>query len=124
MGTDIHVFIEKKTDEGWKQVQVEDWLIPEDRNYMLFGYLSSIRYHNFNKEMLEKNWPTDASVSTELDYHNLGHIYLFEINQYWNWPVSLEYCYFRIFCRDILPRIPELQNVPPRDVRLLIAYDN
>lgn len=45
MGTDIHVFIEKKTDEGWKQVQIDDWLIPANVKLRKHEFISSkIKY--------------------------------------------------------------------------------
>lgn len=126
MGTDIHVIVEKKKNNvwDWEKVDIDDWLLPKDRNYELFGFLSGIRDSSFDNFMLDDRWPDDTSIEEYAHWHNLGHSYLLEINRFWIWPESLKDCYFRIFCRHIIPRISELENVDQRHIRILVAYDS
>ena len=101
MGTDIHMFVEKKTSEGWEAVKGENpYYIPGDeygdeeyryegwlynsRNYDFFAMLAGVRNgsgfagvdtgEGFNPISEPKGLPKDASVEVE-DYFDDSYLH-------------------------------------------------
>lgn len=122
MGCDIHIFIEKKTDQGWKEVEIEGWLIPDGRNYALFGFLSHVRGSYEGTEAMDLGWPEDSELKDDWR-HDHYHTYLKDIYK-WDWPEDLKDNYFKVFFEYIIPRHPELEFVKDKDIRLLVCYDS
>lgn len=125
MGCDIHLVIEKKKDGEWSEIEIEDWVLPLDRNYDLFAFLSHVRGNLMRSPVLTRGWPSDRPItkSESSPYHSHGHFYLDEMEK-WKWPLQVEDCYFRIFFEKILPRHHELWPIPDHDIRVLVYYDN
>lgn len=121
MGCDIHIFIEKKTEEGWKEVDF-GWLVPDERCYELFGFLSNVRGCSDSPKM-KSNWPKNSELKEDEGYHNHGHAYVKDILK-WDWPEELEDCYFKVFIEYIIPLHPDTEWFDAKDIRVLVCYDS
>lgn len=88
MGTDIHIWTERKTDAGWECIDFysldpsyEKWPdectefmheeIYKDRDYVLFGALAGVRGGHEN-QLEPKGFPSDASKQTKTDFEDWG----------------------------------------------------
>jgi hypothetical protein len=125
MGCDIHIFIEKRVKDGWQEVVFPKWLLPRDRNYALFGFLSRVRSLDYQSSFLRNGWPGDSQLKAMdfPDFHSFGYSYLDNIRNL-SWPFELEDCYFNMFMQYICMRHPDLEDVEDRDIRILVCYDN
>jgi hypothetical protein len=131
MGCDIHLHFERKEKDGWKEIPIEDYLIPNDRNYVLFGFLASVR-GSHDGLFDDRGIPDDCSdtfLRDNPDMFSHTYAYLDEIlNAPWR-RHNLQDTYFHIFCRDVLPRIctqdpSGLTGLEYRDVRVIMAFSN
>lgn len=125
MGCDIHIFIEKRVKDGWQEVVFPKWVLPRDRNYALFGFLSRVRSLYYGDRLMRTGWPVDCKLTARAccDFHSYGYTYLDNIRNF-NWPFELEDTYFNIFMQYVCMRHPDLEDVEDRDVRILVCYDN
>lgn len=133
MGTDIHLYLEKKNKEGkWERVDYEENLEPDGRSYDIFGFLAGVRDEgNFEPQFPDRNIPEDSSCDRKMwdeRFHNLTHVYLDELlTAPWR-EAGLDECYFYIFCKHIIPRLIRyggyLSKLEQRNVRLIIGFDS
>ena len=137
MGCDIHLYFEKKNKEGtWEKIEIDDRLLPDDRDYELFAFLADVR----NGKQLEspfanRGLPTDRSISGDdhdetlwLGDHSFTYAYLDEILKA-PWEKSgLQYCYFHLFCLSILPRLMNrcgfFLREEMRNIRVIMGFDS
>lgn len=129
MSCDIHLHFERRIDGQWKEIPIDDCLMPTDRNYEVFGFLAGVR-GSLNGVFSDRGLPLDCSDNTfgySSDYFAHTYAYLDEIlNAPWK-RYNLENAYFYIFCRHVLPRLCspdtiELNDLECRDVRVLMAF--
>lgn len=87
MGTDIHFYFEKKENGKWQKVEVPHSIIPDDRNYTLFGFLAGVRngfgfggrpiYKAFKKPIFPgRGIPEDSTYNEEAELKNEKGYYL------------------------------------------------
>lgn len=66
MGCDIHLYFEKKNNEGqWKKIDIDERLLPTNRNYRLFGFLAGVRDNELEPQFEGRGWPDDTSCDLE-----------------------------------------------------------
>ena len=134
MGCDIHLYFEERDSNGdWEQIIIDERLIPNDRNYALFGFLAGITGCEFDPLFGGRGLPKETSYLEDID-DDLGdygytYAYLDEIiNAPWK-ENSLEHCYFHLFCKEILPRIcgyyswDDMKIEERRSIRVLIGFN-
>lgn len=134
MGTDIHLYIEKKDiDDQWEEVKIDERLMPDDRSYLLFYFLAGIRYSDFEIEAQfpARGIPYDSSALKDdlyLGEHSFTYAYLHELLAL-DWKkAGLENCYFLNFFKNILTRLisgyvdysPEQHN----NIRITMGFDS
>lgn len=66
MGCDIHAVFQKKTPEGWEDV---DSVWPQDRHYALFGWLAGVR-GSVTPISEPRGFPEGFSFDLEAQDHN------------------------------------------------------
>lgn len=134
MGTDIHLYIEKKDiDDQWEEVKIDERLMPDERNYSLFYFLAGVRYSDFEVEpqFPGRGIPEDSSVIKSdrwIGDHSFTYAYFDELLAARWEKAGLERCYFLNFCKNIIPRLTGrfLSYLPEEDrnVRIIIGFDN
>lgn len=138
MGCDIHLYIEHKNSKGeWEEFKVDKRLLPDDRNYILFAFLANVR--NYSSSIVEPQFanrgiPEDTSMSREetedffMGDHSFTYAYLNEIYEAPWEEFELQECYFRIFCKYIIPRISNLcgmlSSEEKKNIRIIMGFDN
>ncbi len=124
VGCDIHVFVEKTnpTTGEWESFEMDERLLPDERHYDLFGFLSDVRSFVTDDPVMNPGWPCDTVQEDSMDYHSRGYEYLNVLTKI-RWKTKdydFTRTYFYVFIKHILPRLCE---VDLRDVRILVAYD-
>ena len=142
MGCDIHLYIEKKNKDGkWEKLIIDECLLPDDRNYSVFGFLAGVR-GDYKKPLFPKRgFPDDSSIPKDETEHFLGdhsftHAYLDEILEA-NWDqlaydIDDDYkfseSYFYVFCEYVLPRLCSscrfMSLEEKRNVRIIMGFDS
>jgi|KBSMisStandDraft_5_1062788.scaffolds.fasta_scaffold59597_5 hypothetical protein len=135
MGCDIHLYFEQKNKEGkWQKIEIDERLLPDDRNYLLFAFLANVR--NYGNSLIKPQFedrrvPEDSSVDQhfyDCSDHSITHAYLNEILAAPWELVGLDKCYFKIFCEEIIPRLcswcGSLSKEDERNIRVIIGFDN
>lgn len=131
MSTDIHLHFERKLDEKWQEIEIDDVLIPNDRHYELFGFLGSVR-GSIDGVFSHRGVPDDSTANTlrdHPDFYSHSFAYLDEIlNAPWQ-RYHLQDTYFYAFCRHVLPRLcagdyTGLTDLECRDIRIIFAFSN
>lgn len=140
MGCDIHLYFEKKNNEGkWEKIQIDERLIPDDRIYSIFGFLAGIRCHEFEPQFEGRGIPNDTSMSPDcmgdggkddfwIGDYGFTYAYMDEIlNAPWK-ENGLEQFYFYNFFKYVLTRIINsygfINNEQQRKIRVIIGFDN
>lgn len=135
MGCDIHLYFEQKdSDNNWKRIFIPESLIPDDRNYSLFGFLAGVRNPHRRPLFSNRGIPKDTSFPSNnpdfwLGEHSFTYAYLDEIlNAPWH-ENGLHNTYFYVFCAYVLPRLIDdgwgtLSKEEQRNIRVLIGFDN
>ena len=133
MGCDIHLYFEKKNKHGeWEELEVDPRLIPDDRNYRLFGFLAGVRNDEIPPQFERRGIPEDTSLPKGENGYGLGdhdftHAYLDEIlDAPWK-EYELEWSDFYIFCFNTLPKLLYgigFSKLDERNVRVLIGFDS
>jgi hypothetical protein len=76
MGCDIHAYAEKRTETGWKRLDVK---VPDDRDYESFAKLANVR-NRFDWTPISKprGLPDDTCISEndEVDYESPEYVWL------------------------------------------------
>jgi len=143
MGTDIHFFIEKKMKDSkkWKKVDIPDYLIPDERDYVMFGFLANVRNgssfldgQSFSSPLFPyRGWPSDSCYKEGYDWHSHTYFTWKEINEIYDKIListdpqvkALQDRYFFIFFRYVLDRIFIFPwQIREEDVRILICFDS
>ncbi len=138
MGCDIHLFFERKSDQGiWEDIDVPPGLLPDERNYDLFSFLAGVRLvdNSLHNQFGGRGIPKDSSCYNFFNCSHYENDFFGKTHMYWDevlkapWKESgLEECYFRIFCVYVLPRIistyGHLGPLEERNVRVVIGFDN
>lgn len=135
MGCDIHLYFEKKNKEDkWEKIEIDERLLPDDRNYALFSFLSDVRNYwddKIESQFANRGVPDDSSVDQhffDCSDHSITHAYLDEILEAPWKKAELEGCYFQIFCKQILPRLccfcGILSLEEKKSIRVIIGFDN
>ncbi len=135
MGCDIHLYFEKKNKEGkWQKIEIDERLLPDDRNYLLFAFLCNVRnYGNclIESQFADRGVPKDSSVDQhfyDCSDHSITHAYLDEILAAPWEDMGLDGCYFKFFCDHIIPRIccfcGILSNEEKKNIRVIMGFDN
>lgn len=152
MGTDIHLYVEKKNKGQW--VSIDKWTTLEEdenekrldvdyadriykrRNYTLFSILANVRNSDSVKYIesprglpkdLCKNI-RDASAVHDEDNHSHSWLLVSEINNY-EWDVKTTYHNEwrtpRESCADFLQIMENLcEKTAPEDIRIAFWFDN
>lgn len=139
MGCDIHLYFEMKDKEGvWNKIEIDERLLPDQRDYFLFSFLADVR--NFYDKKIESQFAnrglpdnhsmphSDGDDDFYMGDHSFTFAYLDEIlkapwkeNQY-------EHSYFYIFCRYVLPRLidicGQLSSEQEKNIRVIMGFDN
>jgi hypothetical protein len=138
MGCDIHLYFEKKNKQGvWEKIEIDERILPDDRNYRLFSFLAGVRNYEefkFQPQFANRDIPNDTSLpGTDTDDifmgdHSFTHAYLDEILRAPWGPPGLEDCYFIIFCEYVLPKLcsfcGSLSKDDERNIRVIMGFDN
>lgn len=130
MGTDIHLFIERKVKGVWERVEIPEELMPDDRDYGLFGVLAGIRSEEYEGLFRERGIPEDTCYKEELgfeEYHSQTYAYVDEISRV-DWDMFDDVGgYFGVFFEYVLPRLIDcgyLTELEKRDIRVCMCFDN
>lgn len=142
MGCDIHLYFEQKDKDGkWHEIDIDERLVPDGRDYRVFGFLSGVRNYDYNPLFENRGIPKDTSMPpNEIECDNNGdggfsigdHSFTFSyldeiLNAPWK-ENGLEDCYFYIFCDYILQRLFTPYECLPeedlRNVRVIMGFDN
>lgn len=130
MGCDIHVFIERRVKGVWQKVEVDKDLLPESRNYELFGLLAGVRGLENKPWFSDRGWPRDSCYKEDMnmDFHNHTYFYVDELDKVrWD-DYGLEWNYFPIFFDYVLPRLLTMlgyfSDEEKRDIRVCICFDS
>lgn len=136
MGTDIHMWVERATPYGWEAVGVEGEYYDGARSIPLFALLADVRIsstwdYSDSKPIAEPRGLPDDLSETVANYmgprsdwdgslhshswYTLGELLLYD------WPENLQG-----FVENTLRPIHEQTKAgwAPRDVRIVIAFDN
>ena len=134
MGTDIHLYFEKKNkDSGkWEEIEVDERLFPDQRYYELFSFLADVRYHADIKSGFEdRGLPSDSIAIEHLNdtyIHSQTYFYLDELKKAPWKEAELDESYFYIFCAYILPKLAYdygiMSDEDKRNVRVIMGFDN
>lgn len=131
MGCDIHIGLEQKGRDGkWFKIHINHELLPNDRDYDLFGFLFGVRNRHATYVPLFANRgiPKDTSFSDWLEYvpnecyHSTTYLTLKEAQNI-EWPESLDDTYFKVFCEFIFPRLKGTID-DKENMRMVIYFDN
>lgn len=134
MGCDIHLYIERKINGKWEEVEVDEKLLPNERHYRLFAFLADIRnlrcfpshLENINSQFENRGIPEDTSMPKDfyLGDHSFTHAYLTEILLA-DWKkYGLQSCYFIIFFEYVLKRLIDISKEDEKNLRVIIGFDN
>lgn len=136
MGTDIHLYFEKKNkDTGkWERIEVDERLIPDDRNSELFSFLVGMYNEHEYALFANRGIPRDSSFPNYFDNHehldtfSETYAYLDEILKAPWREAELQDSYFYIFCAYILPKLAHdygiMSDEDKRNVRVIMGFDN
>lgn len=137
MGCDIHLYFEKKNKDGkWEKIEIDERLIPEDRDYDLFAFLADIRNSKqIEPQFADRGLPTDRSISGDyhdetlwLGDHSFTYAYIDEILKAPWEKAGLQHSYFYLFCLYILPRLMNrcsfLSKEEMRSIRVVMGFDS
>lgn len=143
MGADIHYYVEKRTEKGWKLIATDDdvwgyWRDQPDkvqtatREYSLWFHLAGVRscYEGCDEETraIPNGWPDDICLELErieledADLHSHMSFLLSEVE-------SLPDPH-GVFSRSELKKWLTKEawllspNTPKEDIRILLAWDN
>lgn len=132
MGCDIHLYFEKRNEEGkWEKLEISEFLVPEDRNYALFGQLAGIRGYPDEGEpwFQERGLPDDYSANKYLGDYGITYATVGEIlNCPWERD-ELELCYFCIFFHHVLCRLVNnglgiYKKDQKENIRVIMGFDS
>ena len=128
MALDIHIFVEKKNDQGiWELCDIPDEFLPNGRNRDLFYFLSGVGSSSEEGEPVFANRgiPSDSDLCEVLkeilDFHSHTYATVSEFILL-NWPEHLKNSYFYIFVSRILPHAYWCQDW--NNLRVLMAFDS
>lgn len=130
MGTDIHLYIERQIDGKWQSVEVDERLIPNDRNYDLFQFLADVRGGcSIEPQFPDRGIPADTSLTHWLGDHGFTYAYWDEIlHAPWDEYENLKACYFRVFFDYVLHRLIfhscVIDALDQRLLRIIIGFDS
>lgn len=129
MGSDINLRFEHKNEHGsWYAFHIPDYLMPDERDYELFGFLAGVRDKTIEPQFEGRGIPDGSTWDDHPDFHSHTHAYLDEILAAPWKKVGLQRRYFFIFCEYILPRIVfnrcVFTNLEARNVRIVMAFDD
>lgn len=148
MGTDIHLFVERRTPDGWESL--DTWIegrrgyaypswdnrFYSDRNYDLFAVLADVRNSGgFKPISPSRGLPGDLSPNLRKysqlgDNHNHSWLMLRELVEYdWDQRVFVVYSIsgtLRDCCGDFIEKvIPRLQTLGGLDdIRIVFWFDS
>lgn len=134
MGCDIHLYFEKKNEDNtWEAIEIDPRLIPDDRNYAVFGFLAGIRDDEVEPQFAGRGIPLDTSLPSKKngDFYigdfGFTYAYLDEIlSAPWK-ENELDQCEFYAFCMHVLPKMVTslpLSIEEERNVRVIMGFDN
>jgi hypothetical protein len=139
MGCDIHLYFEKKNNQGkWEKIEIDERLLPDDRDYQVFSFLAGVRNYwkefQIEPQFADRGIPEDSSCPIGetnnfwIGDHSFTHAYLNEILVApWS-TYLLDECYFIIFCAYVLPRLCSfyifLTKEEERNIRVIMGFDN
>lgn len=131
MGCDIHLYIEQKQRDGtWKEVEIDDRLLPDDRDYNIFGFLAGVYNRDFPAQFEARGMPNDSSIPNQDAVGDFGFTYAYLdelLAAQWE-AAGLEECYFKIFCKYVLPRLccscGFCNDEEKRNIRIIMGFDN
>ena len=135
MGTDIHFWVEQKTEDGWKAIGGEGDYYNGVRSIPLFALLADVRIsrtwiYDFLRPIAQpRGFPADLSAEAARYFnpadpysglHSASWYTLTELLEY-NWPADLQW-----FVDGPLERIHALAapGRTPNDIRIVFAFDN
>jgi len=135
MGSDIHLYIEKRNKSNkWEVLILPEDLIPNDRNYRLFYFLAEVRMDipwEYGGQVSERGIPEDCSIPDgfmDTDSHGYTYAYLDEILALPWKAADLDQCFFYLFFRYIFPRIAKDYNSyhfeEARNIRIVMWFDS
>lgn len=130
MGCDIHLYFEQKKDGKWRRIEIDKLLVPDNRNYQLFGFLAGVRDYIITPQFAERGIPEDTSMPCDfwIGDHSYTYAYLDEILQAPWEQYELQDCYFYIFCAHVIHRLTSfcgsLSIEEERNIRVIIGFDN
>ena len=125
MGTDIYIELEQRVNNLWKPLEIDAALMPDDRYYNVFNFLSDLKLVN-EGIFTNRGIPFDTSVNINKlgDY---GHTYAY-VDEILAAPWKengLEDCYFFAFFKHILPRLVPCDFFEDqRNIRAVWGFDN
>ena len=119
MGTDIHFYVEKKIGDKWEKIEVDERLIPDDRNPDLFD---EIQEHD---DLLGRGLPVDTSFDKDDNFIGEWGVTYFYLDEAGSFDFNYINSYFNAFFESILPRICGCNSLlDMRNVRVLVGFDN
>lgn len=140
MGCDIHLYIERKVNGVWEPVRIDDRLLPDDRNYRLFGFLANVRGtgghfegRGFPDDTSWKDLPDGVENRNWLGDHSFTYATLYELqNAPWEEDEQEEdgflNCYFCSFIFQVLPRLVcncgFCDDEEQKNIRILMGFDS
>lgn len=130
MGTDINLHFERKNKDGeWEILDIEERLIPNDRNYDLFDFLT-------DKSKIESGFghrgiPLDSTFGKVYCHENYVHRTYFYLDEFDKAPwkkAKLNECYFYVFFEYVLLRLIFQYGISTieekRNIRICLAFDS
>jgi hypothetical protein len=135
MGIDIHIYIERKNEQGtWEEVKIDPRLIPDKRDHGIWAVIAGVGSVACRGDALfaERGFPNDTSYKSEILLFGKTHVYWDEFLNQDGWTherlrVCMRHTYFGAFLNHVLGRILDNRypsSLDKRSVRMLIGFDN